>query len=48
MSGCLRGAKPLFLVSFPLSLEGEGDKGGEGDTNINLWVFLRSKGDKSI
>ncbi len=27
--GCLRGAEPLFLVSFPLSFEGEGDQGGE-------------------
>jgi len=27
--GCLRGAKSLFLISFPLSFEGEGDKGGE-------------------
>jgi len=26
-----RGASPSFLISFPLSLEGEGDTGGEGD-----------------
>jgi len=31
LTGCLRGAKPLFLISFPLSFEGEGDKGGEVD-----------------
>jgi len=29
IKGVLRGAKPLFLISFPLSFEGEGDKGGE-------------------
>ncbi len=29
--GCLRGAKPLFLILFPLSFKGEGDKGGEVD-----------------
>ncbi len=26
-----RGVNPSFLISFPLSLEGEGDTGGEGD-----------------
>ncbi len=29
--GRLRGAKPLFLISFPLSFEGEGEIGGEVD-----------------
>jgi hypothetical protein len=29
--GSLRGAQPLFIESFPLSFEGEGDKGGEVD-----------------
>jgi len=30
--GSLRGAKPLLLTKhFPLSFEGEGDKGGEVD-----------------
>jgi hypothetical protein len=26
-----RGESPSFLFSSPLSIEGEGDKGGEGD-----------------
>ncbi len=29
--GSFRGAKPLQTLSFPLSVEGEGDKGGEVD-----------------
>jgi len=33
---CLRGAQPLFLISLPLSFEGEGDKGGEDDKNNSL------------
>jgi len=33
LKGCVRGAlAPLFII-LPLSLEGEGDKGGEGDIN---------------
>jgi len=31
--GSLRGTKSLFHTQFPLSLEGEGDSGGEGDNN---------------
>jgi len=35
-----RGAKPLSLLSFPLSFEGEGDKGGEVDKNLRLETFI--------
>jgi len=30
-----RGFRPSFLLSLPLSLEGEGDTGGEGDMITN-------------
>ncbi len=33
----LREAKPLFYNYFPLSFEGEGDKGGEVDKNTILF-----------
>jgi len=29
VKGCLRRAKPLFLISSPSPFEGEGDTGGE-------------------
>ena len=33
----LREAKPLSYNPFPLSLKGEGDKGGEVDKHSNNW-----------
>ena len=36
-----RGAiAPLYNILIPLSLEGEGDKGGEGEININLRAII--------
>jgi len=35
----LKGRKPLQKLFFPLSFEGEGDKGGEVENNLisNIW-----------
>jgi len=41
--GVLEGRSPSPKTHFPLSFEGEGDKGGEVDKNLCLTLSLSAK-----